>query len=145
MWPYLHMVITAYMYKNIKAYLYVNMRMCLCVSMQTHKYVHTKTHEHIYGYMCSWQIWRNTFFTEFRRWKLAISEDFVWRTHILLLDSRDSHVASLLWIIMVTHLHFYIYVYYHIYALPLYHYGNYHNTILPRQESWHRRIMEGLW
>lgn len=44
---------------------------------------------------------------------------FVSRTHILLLDSRDSHVASLLRIIMVTHLHFYIYVYYLIYALPL--------------------------
>ena len=54
------------MYKDIKAYLYVNMRMCLCVSMQTHQYVHTKTHGHIYGCVRSWQIGRDTIFTEFR-------------------------------------------------------------------------------
>ena len=90
------------MYKDIKAYLYVNMRMRLCVSMQTHQSVHTKTHEHIYGCVRSQHIRCNTIFTEFRGWKLKTSEDFVWRTHILLLDPRDSHVALLLRMTLAT-------------------------------------------
>ena len=71
--------------------------------------------------MCALCISDVTHFAGFRGWKLTISEDFVWRTHILLLDPRDSHVASLLRMPMVTHLNFYICVYYHIYALPQYH------------------------
>ena len=54
------------MYRNIKTYLYVSMRMCLCVNTRTHQYVHTKTHEHICVYVRSWQIGRDTIFTEFR-------------------------------------------------------------------------------
>ena len=54
-------------------------------------------------------------------------------TH-LAFKPRDSHVASLLRIIMVTHLHF---TYVYITTFTHYHFttnGNYHNTILPRQE-----------
>ena len=123
------------MYKNIKTYLYVNMRMYLCVNTRTHQYVHTKTHEHIYVYMRSWHIRRDTIFTEFRGWKLTISEDFVWRTHILLLDPRDSYVALLLRMTLITHLHFYICVYCLIYALPQHHITT-SGIVMPMNNAW---------
>ena len=121
MWSYFHTVITAYMYKDIKAYLYVNMRMCWCVNMLICQQINMCTQKRTNTYMGvrSQHIRCDTIFTEFRGWKLIVSEGFVWRTHILLLDPRDSHVASFLRMTMVTHLHFYICVYYHIYALPL--------------------------
>ena len=108
--------------------------------------MHTKTHEHIYGCVRSRHIRRDTIFTEFRGWKLTISKDFVWRTHILLLDPRGilTSLRSSQW----QWLCIYTFTYAYIATFSHHHFttnGNYHNTILPRQESWCWWTTIGLW
>ena len=81
---------------------HTNVSMCLCADTLIRTYANTQTH------ICACVLYVSLtwhFFAGFRGWKHRGSEGFVWRTHILLLDLRDSHVASLLRMTKVTHYH----------------------------------------